>query len=110
MSPEYTCRAPRTASPRFTTYAISTPITPTHSTMTAPSRANTSVGTSALDTPLPMPAVSATTAEAHTSLRNTRRSGERRSRFSPAPDIADGNGSAAPITSSSAEINGRAAK
>jgi len=78
--------------------------------MMPPSRANVSVGTSALDTPLPMPAVNATSAEAATSLRYTRRSGERRSRSSPAPDIADGKGSAAPMTSSNADTNGKAAR
>lgn len=69
MSAEYTCRAPRTASPRFTSTAMSTAITPMQNTMTVPSRANSSVPANALVTPLPTPAVTATSADATTSLR-----------------------------------------
>ena len=108
MSAEYACRAPRTASPRLTAQATAMAIMPTQNTMMLPSRANSALSISVLEIPLPTPAVSATRADAATSLRYRCCTGPF-PRPSPAPDMVEGNGSAEPMERSRPDTKGSAA-
>ena len=108
MSREYTCRAPRTASPLFTMTTTAMPSKPTRITVTEPLWANTPPLPNIDDIPFPTPAVKATSAEAATSLRYMRRAVELPFSLSPAGARTTSKGSGTFMVSSSAEISGNA--